>query len=233
VERAEDEHVSQLVHCELELRDDAEVPASAAQAPEQVGKLVLTRAQDAPVRGHDLGRDEAVDRQAEPAHHPADTAAEGQSAHPGVRDDAGRHEHAVRLRRPVQLAEQRPATDDRTSRQRIHTDVIDAPEVDDDPAVTGAVAGHAVAASAHRDREIVRDPVANRGHDVVRRAAVGDERRPSVVHGVPDRTTGLVPGVAGDERSPSEPRNRPRTLPHRHREPSRQLIYYYISICVS
>ena len=40
---------------ELELGDDAEVAAAAAQAPEQVGVLVGARAHDAPVRGDDRG----------------------------------------------------------------------------------------------------------------------------------------------------------------------------------
>ena len=52
-----------LVQAELELGDDPEVAAAAAQRPEQVGVLVVARPGDPAVGGDDLRGDEVVDAQ--------------------------------------------------------------------------------------------------------------------------------------------------------------------------
>ena len=89
----------------------AEVAAAAAQRPEQVGVLVRGGAHDPPVGEHDLGGQQRVDRQAVPAHQPADAAAEREPADAGVGDLPGRNGEPVRLRGGVELAEQRAAAD--------------------------------------------------------------------------------------------------------------------------
>jgi hypothetical protein len=48
------------VKLELELRDDPEVAAAAAQPPEQLAVVVLVRVDDAAVCGDDVCRDEVV-----------------------------------------------------------------------------------------------------------------------------------------------------------------------------
>ena len=72
---------------ELELGDDSEVPAAAAETPEQVRILVGARLDELAVGRHHVHRDELVDRQAVLALNPADPAAERQSRHSRVRDD--------------------------------------------------------------------------------------------------------------------------------------------------
>ena len=92
-----------LVQPELERGHDAEVAAAAAECPEQVGVLVGRGAQDPPVGGHDLGREEVVDGQTGPAAEPADPAAEREPADAGVADEAADRGQPVRLRRGVDV----------------------------------------------------------------------------------------------------------------------------------
>ena len=58
----------------LQPRGDAEVPAAAAQRPEQVGVVVGVDAQDLAVRRHDLGGEQVVDRHPVLADEEADAA---------------------------------------------------------------------------------------------------------------------------------------------------------------
>ncbi len=69
----------------LERGDNAEVASSAAQRPEQVRVLLVVGLNDAAVGGDHFGGDEVVRGEAELAAEPADAAAGGQAADPGVR----------------------------------------------------------------------------------------------------------------------------------------------------
>jgi hypothetical protein len=104
------------VGAELELGDDAEVAAAAAQRPEQVGMGGPRRPHDLPVGQDHFGGEKRVDRQPVTAHQPPEAAAEREPADAGVRDLAGRDRQAERLRRGVELAEQRAAAPSRTER---------------------------------------------------------------------------------------------------------------------
>ena len=86
------------VRPELELGDDAEVAATPAQCPEQVGVLPGGRAQHLAVRGDDLGGEQVVADQPVLAGEPAEAAAEGETADAGVADRAARHRQHIRLR---------------------------------------------------------------------------------------------------------------------------------------
>ena len=59
---------------------DAEVAAAAADRPEQVRVRVAVGAHELAVRGHDVGREQVVDREPVLAHEVADAAAEGEAA---------------------------------------------------------------------------------------------------------------------------------------------------------
>ena len=79
---------------ELELGDHAEVPAPAAQPPEQLGVLLGRGADDLAGRRDHLERHHVVAGQAVLAGQPAHPAAQGQAADPGMGDVAGRHRPA-------------------------------------------------------------------------------------------------------------------------------------------
>ena len=92
------------VQLERELGDDAEVAAAAAQAPEQVGVLVVGRGHDAAVGGHDLGLDQVVAREAELALEPPAAAAEGEAGDAGAGHAPAGDGEPVLLGRGVELA---------------------------------------------------------------------------------------------------------------------------------
>src|SRR4051794_38562088 len=75
--------------------------------------LGRARPNDLAGSGDDLVADDVVARQAELPGQPAHAAAQGQAADTRVRHIAGRSPESVLLRRPIQLAELRAATDPR------------------------------------------------------------------------------------------------------------------------
>ncbi len=94
---------------ELERGRDPEVPAGAAQAPEQLRLVGLARPDEPAVGGDELDRGEVVDREPELTLQATDAPAEGQPGDAGVADDADRTDEAVRLGGDVELAEERAA----------------------------------------------------------------------------------------------------------------------------
>src|SRR5205823_5660381 len=135
----------------LELRDDPEVAATAANAPEEVGVLVLARLDELAVRGNQVDGEQLVDGQAVLAHHPADAAAERQAGQAGVRDDPGWNGKAELLRLAVELPEQDAGLSPRGSRFRIDSDPLHRPKVDDQRVVGDRQPWEAVAAAADGD----------------------------------------------------------------------------------
>jgi hypothetical protein len=91
------------VEAELELGDDAEVAAAAADCPEQVRVLIRGSPLDQSVRGYHLGRQEVVDAQPGLARQPSHAATEREPGDTGVADMAGGHREAVGLRRGIQV----------------------------------------------------------------------------------------------------------------------------------
>ena len=96
-DRAGQHHRADRVQPELERRRDAEVAAAAAQAPEQLGVLVLAGVHELAVGGDDVGADQVVAGQADLAHEPADAAAERE---PGDARWSTRARRSPRARRP-------------------------------------------------------------------------------------------------------------------------------------
>ena len=139
---------------ELERRDDAEVPAAAAQRPEQVVVLGLARDEPA-VRGDDLGREQVVTREPDAARQVADAAAERQPADAGRRHDAAGRRQAVGVRGVVEHAPGRAALGASLLCVGIDLHVRHAGQVDHDRVVGGAEARNAVAAPAHGEIEPV------------------------------------------------------------------------------
>ena len=102
-EEAGEDLRTERVERELERRDDPEVPAAAAQTPEQVGILVGARDEELAVGGDDVARQEAVDREPELAHQVADPTAERQPGDTGVADDATGRRQAERLALTIEV----------------------------------------------------------------------------------------------------------------------------------
>ena len=119
----------------LELGDDPEVAAAAAQAPEEVGVLRLARLDELALGGDEVDGEQLVDRQPVLALQPADAAAERQAGDAGVGDDPARRREPERLGLAVELAPEHAGLRPRRARLRIDADALHRPEVDDDAAV--------------------------------------------------------------------------------------------------
>jgi hypothetical protein len=151
------------------------------------------------VRGDDGARHDVVAREAVPASQPAHPATERQPADPGVRHVPGCGGQRKPLRSAVQRSEHRPALHPGPQRDRIDRDPVHAGEVDHQPAVRHGETGDIVAPATHADLEIALTSGADRGDDIVDRSAPDDQRGAVVDHPVPDRTGGVIAGLAWGE----------------------------------
>ena len=140
------------VQAVLERGDDAEVAAAAADAPEQIGVVVLAGGDELALRSHDVHGEEVVDRRAVLAHQPADPAAERQARDPGVGDDAADGGEPEELRLAVELAPQHARLGARRPRCRVDSNALHRRQVDHEPAVAERVAADSVATGAHARR---------------------------------------------------------------------------------
>ncbi len=188
---------------ELELGDDAEVPAAAAQPPVELGVLALARVDEPTVGGDDVGADEVVAREPVLPHQPADPAAEREAGHTGRRDEAAGRGEPVRLGLVVDVGPDGAAADGRLSHGRVHAHAVHGREVDHHAVVAGREARDAVAAAADGDRQVVAPCKADGCDHVGRAGAADDERRPvAVVGAVPDATGFLVARVGRGDHLP-------------------------------
>src|SRR5918999_3256448 len=97
------------MQAELELGDDAEVAATAADGPVEVGLIGLAHSMNPAVGSDDLGRYDVVRRQPELPSEPSLTAAQRQAADAGETDVPGGGGQPVRRCGPIEVAEQRAA----------------------------------------------------------------------------------------------------------------------------
>ncbi len=100
---------AELVQPQLELGDDAEVAAAAAQRPVEVGVLVGAGAHAAAVGEHDAGRDEVVDGHPVAAALVGDPAAEREAGDAGLRHHAAGRREAEGRRHAVDVGPGRAA----------------------------------------------------------------------------------------------------------------------------
>ena len=185
------------MEAELGLGDDAEVAAAALQRPEQVGVLVLGRDDDVAVRGHDVGRDQAVAGEAELALEPAAAAAGRESDHAGRRDAAAGDREPELLRLAVELTPVDARLDARGAALRIDAHSFQCAQIEHDPAVAAREARDRVAAAAECEREAGQPRQPDRA-DHVRRAGRAQDRRGAAVEHPVENLSGLVvAGVAG------------------------------------
>jgi len=164
----EDEHDIRPdgVQPEFEGGHNAEVTAAAAQSPQQVGVLGGAGMHQPAIGGYDLRRDQVVAAQAVGAAQPAIAAAQRQpgDARPGIH--AARRRQTVRLRRRVDVAPRRAASDADRSPGRVDLDLLHLGEIDDDAPVVGRVTGHVVPAAPNREQQIVLAGEVDRRDDV-------------------------------------------------------------------
>jgi hypothetical protein len=181
---------------------DPEVTAATAQAPRQIRVLGVAGGDNLPIGRDDLKAHHVVARQTDSARQPADPTSERQAADPGGRDVAGGRGQAVRLGRPVQVAQQGAAADVGEPRVGIDAHSAHAPQVDQQPALGNALAQDAVPPAGDPQLQTLASSEADRLCDIGRVEGLHDQRRPLVHHRVPGGTGGVIAVVVRrDERS--------------------------------
>ena len=158
----------------LERGDDAEVPAAAADTPEEVGVLIRARGEELAVRRHQVDREEVVDRGAVLAHQPADAAAKGEAGDAGVGDDPAHRRQPVKLRLAVELAPEHAGLGPGGARRRVDPDALHRRKVDHEAAVAERMTADAVAAGAHRHEQVALAREANRRDHIGDAGAASD-----------------------------------------------------------
>ena len=186
------EDVTDRVHLVLEPGDDAEVPAAAADRPEQIGVRGLARDDLPAVGGDDLDSLERIDGEAVLADQPADPAAQCQAADADGSGVTERRREAVGRRRVRVLAGSQARL--RPCEASIDVDVesLHRAEVEDDAAIVGAVAGQAVAAAADGEPPTGLSGEPDGPHDVGRVGGPDDDRGSAIGVGVVDEAGLLV-----------------------------------------
>ncbi len=198
-EVAADDLALHRVQRELEARDDAEVAAAAAHAPEQVRVLVRRRALEAPVGSDDVDGAQVVHREPVTPREPAEPAAEGQPADARMRHRARRSHESERHRFVVDLAEQAPALDVHGARFRVDSNAANPGQVELQPAVAGGLAAVAVASALDREQQLALAREIHGAAHVRGAARLDDERRPAVDRAVEHAPRFLVTGIPGDQ----------------------------------
>ena len=187
------------MRAELKRRDDAEVPAAAAQRPEQLGICVLTGGDDLARREHHLGGQQVVDGHAEPAHEPAEPPAQRQAGDPGARDHAAGRRKPESGGRAVKLGYQDTRLRPHRLANRIHVDPFHPRQVDHQPAVGDRLAGDVVPAAPDRDLERLVAAEVDGVDDVRRVQATRDQARALVDEAVVDAPCVVVSRIVRRE----------------------------------
>ncbi len=133
------------------------------------------------------------------SHQPADSPAERQARDPRVGDDPADRRQPVELRLAVELAPEHAGLSARGARRRIDPDPLHRREVDHEAAFAERVTADAVAAGAHRHRQVSLAGEANRGDDIGHSRAAGDAGGAAVDRSVPDRARCIVARVGGQD----------------------------------
>ncbi len=125
------EHHPPAVHHRLDTvqpilkgRDDSEVPAAAAQPPQKIRVLVLTRPHVTAVGRDHIGADEIVAGQPESPRQSAVATAERETSCTGVRHRACRCRQTEELRLAIELTKQHAGLDVSDAGERIDMDAF-------------------------------------------------------------------------------------------------------------
>ena len=184
---------------------DAEVPAAAAQRPEQVRVRGRVDLEDLAVRGHELDAQQVVGREAVLGHQPAEPAAEGEAGDAGRRDRTPGHRQAVRAGGRVELVPGRAALRGHGGALGIDRDVVHVGEADHQAAVGHRSPGDVVAATADRHLEPVAAREGECRDHVAGRAGADDDCRAAVDEAVVDGPGLVVARVPSGEDGPGDP----------------------------
>jgi hypothetical protein len=124
-------------------------------------------------------------------------AAEGESGHAGRADHAPRRNQTDGLRRRVEIEPGRAALGAGGPRIAVDVDPAHQREIDHEPAVTDAVSGGVVPASAHGHFQRLAPREVEGGRHIGGAEAAHDHRGPAVHEAVEAAARRVVPGIGG------------------------------------
>ena len=184
------------VRLELQRRRHTEVPAPAAQRPEEIRLVLRIDEPHLAVGGDDLDLREVVDGQPVRAHQPAESPAERQAGDTGRRHDAARRRLPVDVGRPVVLVPRDAALDPCSPATGVDVDPAHQREVDHQPALGDRTSGDVVATAADGDLEPGVAPEVHRVPHVGDVETAGDRPGMLVDEPVVHRSRGVVLGIS-------------------------------------
>jgi len=136
-------------------------------------------------------------------HEPAKPTAQGESGYAGRRCRARRAGEAEGLCGLVELAQRAARGHAGDATRDVDGDVPHRRAIDHQAAITGGVAGEAMATATHRDAKVVRAGEVDGALHVSDVGALGHRCGATVDRGVPDRARVVVRGVVGQHDAPS------------------------------
>lgn len=189
----------------IEAGDDAEVAATAPQAPEQIRVLVFAGMHQPAVGGHHVHAGHVVRGPAPTPGQIAEAAAQGQARNAGGRDETEHGREAVQLGLAIQVAESAPRPGMSDPAVAIDPDPAHRRQVEQQRAVRHGQSGDVVTSALDAEQQLVFAREAHALHHVRGVQATGDQGGLSVDHAVPEGTRLLVSRIAGHEHRPAEP----------------------------
>ena len=196
-------HRADRVQRELEFGDDTEVPASAADRPEQIGVVGVVGVEDSAVGRHHRGPDHVVAAEAGEFREPADATAERQTGNTGTTDESTGNGKSVLLGGGVEFAPGCAAAADNTLTGCVDSDRLHRREVDHQAAVRQGGAGIVVAATAYGYFQPGAPRMSQGSSNILGGAAPHNDGRTAPDRGVPDVDrigVAVIPGHTYDGR---------------------------------
>ena len=193
------------VALERERGDHAEVAATAADGPEEIGVRVRRGRPQLTVGAHHLGGHQVVDRHPVLAADPSLSAPEREPGDAGVGDDAVRRDQPEGLGLVVHVADERSALDAHRPGLRVDVDAVHRGQVEQHASVDARESRDRVATPANGDEQPMLAGEVDRGDDVSGAGGAHDQRRLARVHRVVRRPDRLEAGVSGGEHVTPDP----------------------------
>lgn len=187
---------------EEETRHHPEIPAAAAQCPEQIRILPLAGRHEAAVGKHHVGLEQIVDREAVLPRQIPCAAAECQSGNAGCRNDSEGDRKAECMGGVIDVAGRATRLDAHRRGFWIYAHPFHCRKVNHQSVVAAAEARTIVAAAAYSDEQALIAAEIHRRHNIGNIGAAHDKKGPFVDHAVVKHSRFFVARVvAPDEGS--------------------------------
>jgi hypothetical protein len=191
---------------ELETSDGAEIPASAAESPEQIIVFRSAGSEHLSIGSHHLRRQQIVDRHPVFANQPANSTSEGQATDTSLGHYPARDSEPEDMRFSIDVTQSRSALYSNSSGRSIYENGPHSGKINHQTIVTERTAAYVVPAATNRRQQIVRATEIDRGDDVGNARAPSDHARMFADACIPDLTGFVVANIRRLENLPVEQR---------------------------